>query len=394
MSQINLAIDGNEANVPNRVGSNVYAFQIIKHLAPLIQADKDIKASVLLSNPALADLPAETPDWQYQLVKPRRLWTQLAAPMHLHQNQDKYHLYFTPGHYAPRLCPIPYVSSVMDLAFIDFPDQFKQTDLIQLKNWTRYSVKQAEKVIAISQFTKQEVNRHYKKPLEDIVTAYPSVSLSKPGKDTQEDEFFKEHQLDNDYFLFIGTLQPRKNLVNLIKAYEIFCKEQKHKQKKKSGDKSGNKSSLPQLVIAGKIGWLADPILEAAASSPVKNNIILTGFVPDQVKTRLYQQALALVLVGLYEGFGIPALESMHLGTIPIVSNSSSLPEVVGNAGLQVNPHRPEIIAEALREVYEMPKQEKETHQEKMQKQIENFSWEKSAEIILNTLIEAAAANK
>lgn len=383
MQKLTLAIDANEANIKNRVGSNVYAFEIINQLSKLIKADAKIEAEVLLSQKLVSDMPKETQDWQYQLVRPGKLWTQIAAPIHLYKNQNKYDAYYTPGHYAPRLCPIPYVSSVMDLAFLEFENQFRQNDLLQLKQWTRYSVKNAHKVIAISQFTQQEVIRHYHKSKEDVVVAYPAAGLDqKTQASSQTKDFFNEFGLTDNYFLFIGTLQPRKNLVNLIKAYEIFYSEQNSKEDRDSS----SSQKLPKLVIGGKIGWLAEPILAAAAESPVKDEIIFTGFVPNEVKPSLYKNALAAILVGLYEGFGIPALESMLMKTIPIVSNSSSLPEVVGEAGLQVNPHRPEIIAEGLREAYSMPAAEKKSYEQKMQQQAKKFDWKQSAQKILETL--------
>jgi glycosyltransferase involved in cell wall biosynthesis len=330
-------------------------------------------------------LPSQTQDWHYQIVKPAKFWTQLAAPIHLFKNKNKYDLFFTPGHYAPRLCAVPYVSSVMDLAYLYFPEQFRSNDLLQLKNWTAYSVKHAQKIIAISQFTKQETAYQYKKPEADIVVAYPSASLPpNAAAQTEVERFFNYHDIENDYFLFIGTLQPRKNLVNLIKAFEIFCLEEQEQD---------NPADLPQLVIAGKIGWLAEPILETASQSAVKDKIVFTGFVPDNMKQPLYKRALAAVLVGLYEGFGIPPLESMHVGTLPIVSHNTSLPEVIGEAGLQVNPHKPEIIAEALREAWLMPAQEKAVYRKKMRQQIKKFSWEKTGQIILDTLLQAAKSD-
>jgi glycosyltransferase involved in cell wall biosynthesis len=385
MSKLNIAIDANEANVIHRVGSNVYAFEVIKQLANLIKADPNLKATVLLSTPPLSDLPNQTQDWHYQIVKPAKFWTQLAAPLHLFNNKNKYDVFFTPGHYAPRLCAVPYVSSVMDLAYLHFPEQFRSSDLLQLKNWTAYSVEHAQKVITISQFTKQETAYQYSKPETDIVVAYPSASLPQNSASQSEIEhFFNYHGIENDYFLFIGTIQPRKNLVNLIKAFEIFCLEEQEQD---------NPADLPQLVIAGKIGWLAEPILEIASQSGVKDKIVFTGFVSDAMKQPLYKRALTTVLIGLYEGFGIPPLESMHVGTLPIVSHNSSLPEVVGEAGLQVNPYKPEIIAEALREVWLMPAKEKAIYRKKMRQQIQQFSWEKSGQIILDTLLQVAKSD-
>ncbi|MEA2056638.1 MAG: glycosyltransferase family 1 protein, partial [Patescibacteria group bacterium] len=325
--KIHIAIDGCEANVTQRVGSNVYAFNIIKQISNLLRYKKKTRATVLLSQKPVADMPKERINWQYKIVKPDKFWTQWAEPWHLFFQQNNYDVLYTPGHYAPRLCPIPYVSSVMDLAFLQYQHQFRQTDLFQLEKWTKYSVKKASKVIAISQFTKKEIHQHYGVNPQNIIVAYPDVSLNlKETAPARKKAYFKKHGISQPYFLFVGTLQPRKNLVGLIQAYELFCEKQ-------TGEKP-----LPKLVIAGKIGWLAEPILQKIKNSPVRGHIILTSFVPTAIKPILIKNALALTLVGLYEGFGIPALEALYLNTIPIVSESSSLPEVVGKAGLKVDP--------------------------------------------------------
>ncbi|KUK79645.1 MAG: Uncharacterized protein XD95_0219 [Microgenomates bacterium 39_7] len=381
MPKLHLAIDANEANVANRVGSNVYAFQIISQFAKIIEEESDVEVTVLLAHSPLKDLPTETRSWQYRIIKPQKLWTQLAAPWHLYTHQYDYNVFFTPGHYAPRYCSVPYVSSVMDLSFLHFPDQFQRNDLLQLSSWTKYSVKNASRVIAISNFTKNEVVKQYNLDPSDIVVAHPSVSLPEyPATKAELIKFLMKLEIRQPYFLYLGTLQPRKNLISLVKAYELFCQQQSPKKLEE----------LPQLVIGGKIGWLADPIIEAIEQSSVKNNIVLTDYIPEKYKPQLYQAALSTILVGLYEGFGIPPLESIHFGVIPIVSNVSSLPEVVGEAGLQVNPHKPEAIADALNQVFSMPSAIRKSYQDKMQTQRAKFSWQQSAHTIYQVLLDVA----
>lgn len=150
---LRLAIDGNEANVKQRVGSNVYAFEVIKQLYELTKNPKKFDCTILLAHKGLADLPPARSNWQYKVLTPQRLWTQWALPLHLFWQQKQYDLFFTPGHYAPRFSAVPYVSSVMDLAFLEFPEQFQKNDLYQLKHWTYYSVRHAKKVITISIFS-------------------------------------------------------------------------------------------------------------------------------------------------------------------------------------------------------------------------------------------------
>lgn len=390
---INIAIDGNEANVQNRVGSNVYAFEIIKQLEIISRENNELNFTILLSNPPLNHFPEVRKNWNYKVITPRKLWTQWALPIHLFFHQKKYHILFTPGHYAPRISSIPYVSSVMDLAFLEFPDQFQKNDLLQLTDWTKYSVKNAKKIIAISEFTKEKVVEKYEKKPQDVVVAYPDFVLEDGATKSTFKKFLKDHKIKQPYFLYLGTLQPRKNLIKLIEAFEIFSRSlasQQLRSKKKSNQSNKNDNIQPQLVIGGKIGWLADDIIKRISASSFNKHIISTGYVPDDLKKPLYKNADCSILIGLYEGFGIPPLESLSVGTIPIVSQNSSLPEVVGEAGIQVNPNNVQSIAKGMLDVWNMTNNKKVFYQRKAKAQVKKFSWKNSAQIVLDTLIDVA----
>ncbi len=400
---IHLAIDANEANIKNRVGSNVYAFEIIKAMYHIAQrtshnTHQKIKITILLSTPPINDLPPENDNWHYQVIGPKPFWTQFALPIHLYLNKKKYDVYFTPGHYAARISSVPYVSSVMDTAYLDYPDQFRKNDLLQLRDWTKYSVENASKVIAISQSTKDDVINHYGKKDEDVVIAYPSLTENNKNiSKSVTKRFFKKHNIGDNYILYLGTLQPRKNLLRLIAGFEgLVRKVESEKVTKQQRSKVSKKQSKTdddlQLVIAGKIGWLADPILDRIANSPFSNQIILTDFVSEAEKRVLYEHAQASTLVGLYEGFGMPPLESMSYGVIPVVSNTTSLPEVVGDGGILVNPENAKDITEGFYQAINLKAKEKAKYRRNMRKQLKKFSWEKSADTILNTLIELASS--
>lgn len=382
---IRIAIDGNEANVQNRVGSNTYAFAIISELYKLTANRKNIDITILLSGKKLADLPPSRTNWRYMTLGPRKFWTQWALPIHLFLHQKDYQVFFTPSHYAPRISSVPYVSSVMDLAYLHYPEQFRPNDLLQLKNWTKYSVKNARKIITISKFSKKEIEKHYGRQSKDITVAYPSFQLPLSAPIEELKAFFKEKQIKNKYFLYLGTLQPRKNIVSLIGAYEEFLRKLAAANLKTKNRKV-KALAEPNLVIAGKIGWLADDILARVASSPHKNKIILTGFVEDKFKRALYQNATASLLLSLYEGFGIPALESMQSGTIPIVANNSSLPEVIGKAGFLVDAKDTHQISDAMLKIQQMPYKELLKYKTAMRRQAKKFDWQESAKTILKVL--------
>ncbi len=379
---IRIAIDANEANVQHRVGSNVYAFELIKAIYQLTKADESLDFTILLSSEPIADLPIQRAGWKYKIIKPTFLWTQFAEPIYLFLNRRKIDILFTPGHYAPRCCVVPYVSSIMDLAYLNFPEQFNENDLVQLKHWTKYSAKKAHKVIAISEFTKADIMRHYQKKSEDVVVAYPAITNTIPASAVTTKNFFGKFKIKKPYFLFLGTIQPRKNLIRVVEAYEQLCRRLSSQQFKKVQ----KINLLPQLVIAGKIGWLADPIIDRIKRSSFCERIILTGYIADDIKPALYAGATASLLLGLHEGFGIPPLESLYYDCVPIVSNTTSLPEVVGEAGFQVNPYDIKKIVIAMEKAFKLSVKNKAIYKRKGKKQLKKFSWQKSAQTVLLTL--------
>lgn len=405
-STIKIAIDGNEANVAHPVGSNVYAQEILKALEKATQvATKDhqqIDCTVLLSGPTSSALPPARDYWRYEQVSPAGFFTQYGLPMYLFRHRREFDVFFTPGHYAPRACPIKYVSSVMDTGYLTFPDHFKKKDLLQLTNWTEYSVKHAQKIVAISQATKKDVVKHYQKDPTDIVVAYPSLppAASNTKDVLPKSKLNSRFDVSDDYIVYIGTLQPRKNIINLIEAFERVTRtlesqkiNQKTKLRSKHRSSKGPVDSL-QLVLAGKAGWLADPILTRIARSPFTDRIITPGFVSELEKRSLLKHACCSALVGLHEGFGIPALESMAVRTIPVVSKTSSLPEVVGKAGILVDPTSVISIANGLQKAVLLTTAGQRTYTRHMLSQVRSFSWEKSAAIILEHLVEIAKQKK
>lgn len=366
---LRIAIDGNEANVLQRVGSNAYAYELLCELERVLNARKDVNVVVLLSAPANDQMPKEHKGWVYRVVGPAPMWTQFALPIYLFLHQKEFDVFYTPGHYAPRVSSVPYISSVMDLAFLYFPKQFRRKDLVQLKEWTGYSVKHAQKVIAISEFTKKDVMKSYHLPDQKVVVAYPGIDATNlpQHKEKEKQHILRKWQIRQPYVLYVGTLQPRKNLLQLIEAFEKL-------------------KSPMQLVIAGKTGWLAQPIMDRVNASPVKKKIIMTGYVSETEKQVLLQNAVATVLIGLYEGFGIPPLEAMAYGSIPIVSETTSLPEVVGDAGILVNPESSDELAAAMMEVFHFSAKDRAKFLKKGRIQVKKFSWQKSAEIVLETI--------
>lgn len=392
---IHIAIDGREANINNRVGSNVYAFEIIKQLEQLLEKRDDIRVTVLLASSKIIDLPEARKNWKYTSFGPQKFWTQWALPLHLFKNQKKYDVLFTPGHYAPRISKVPYVSSVMDTAYLKYPEQFKKADTLKLTKWTRYSVKNAKKIIAISEHTKDEVLTHYDREAQDVVVAYPAANVKRIRVDKGEKEkLFKQYKISQPYILFVGTMQPRKNIVRLIEAFEILDRMSAGRSLKKKKSSKAKKIKKTKLVLAGKVGWLSEEISNKIANSPLKKRIITTGFITEKDKQILYKNANVSTLIGLYEGFGIPPLESLMFGTVPVVSGTTSLPEVVGEAGILANPLDPSDIADKLWQALNMNTRQKGLFRKAARIQLKQFSWKKSSELILETLLNVVDEEK
>lgn len=369
-----IGIDGNEANVEQRVGSNVFAYELLVALEKQLQKNPAFSVKLFLAHDPVSDMPHERTGWEYVVVPHVPYWTQWKLPLVLREHADL-SFFFSPGHYLPSVSPVPMAATFMDLAYEFYPQYFRKKDLYQLKVLSRWSAHQAKHVFAISESTKQDVVRLYHRAPQDITVVYPAVSSPSPVATRKEQELLRKLEVKTPYLLFVGTLQPRKNLIRLIHAFE---------QLRKDGWQG-------QLVLAGKIGWQAEGIVSSMLSSPFQRDILHLGYVSDEEKTALIQAAECLVLPGLYEGFGLPPLEALQLGTIPVVSNASSLPEVVGASGPQFDPLSEASIARELRRVVSWSPAEKKKCLAAMQRHSRRFSWETSAATVLQKLVELTA---
>lgn len=371
-----IGIDGNEANISTKVGIGEYAFQIINHLSQ-IKSGQEFR--VYLKNNPNSDLPKETQSWKYKIIKPTPLWTQFALPFKLFTEKTKPDVFFSPTHYAPRFSPVSTVISIMDLSYIHFPELFTPSDLFQLKNWTEYSVRKASKIITISNSSKNDIIKIYQVPENKVSVVYPGIK-DMPTKTIPMDDLQKKYSLPKEYILFVGTLQPRKNIVRLVEAFSLL----KHDEKFKNKD--------IKLVLVGKKGWQYEPIMEAPEKYNVADSVIFLDFVSDEDLPSLYKHAQFYILPSLYEGFGLPVLEAMKYDCPVITSNISSMPEAGGNAALYVDPENVTDITEKMVRLLTDKKLQNELI-EKGKKQVSKFSWEKAGEKTLEILEDVGHKN-
>lgn len=363
MQRLRIGIDINEANVAHRVGTGQYCYHVLKHS----NQRTDLDFHLYHRDPLQSDLPPESAHWHYHQVGPSRAWIRFGLPLYLltHARND---IFWSPAHYMPTYIGGPSVVTIHDLAYEYFPELFLPSDLYKLKNWTRSAVTQANQIIAVSAATKQDLVKLYGIS-EDKITVvhngYDSDIFNLSPKISPALLVNWNLKMEN-YILFLGTIQPRKNALKLVQAFHLL---------KQSGYPG-------KLVLAGNIGWLADETLAVIRSSPDAQYIVLTGYVSDQVRKALYTHADVYVLPSLYEGFGVPAIEAMACGAPVAVANNSSLPEVVGKAGLLFNPSDPADIARAIMQI----KIDREPWIKKSLIRAKHFSWEKCAEATLNIL--------
>lgn len=378
-----IGIDANEANVERKVGISEYSFHLLEQLKKFSPSTdgSNFQFSIYLKEDPRKELPQESKGWQYRVLKPGKFWTQWRLPLDLYFRRPRPDVFFTTSHYAPRFSPVPTVVSVMDLSYLYFPEMFKARDLMQLKSWTSYSVKNAKKVITISNSSKFDIIKEYKIPEEKVVVVYPGIKpVSRPKPHVCDMDTIKaKFGISSDFILFVGTLQPRKNISRLIEAFSKV---------------SGNEK-IPhdlQLVIVGKKGWLYEEILKKPKELGLEEKVKFLNFVSDDELAVLYQQAVCFVLPSLYEGFGLPVLEAMKHGCAVITSNVSSLPEAGGNAALYVDPLDVNDISEKIQKLI-VSKSLRYELKEKGEKQVEKFSWEKTAKETLKVLEEAGRHN-
>jgi glycosyltransferase involved in cell wall biosynthesis len=230
---------------------------------------------------------------------------------------------------------------------------------------TRHTVRHAEAVIAVSESTKRDALQLFGLPQEKVIAIPNGVDdRMKSIQDHGAIEALRQrYDLPKKMLLFLGTLEPRKNILTLLEAYALLRQRP---------------TVSHELVIAGGQGWYYEEIYQAVERLGLEGSVRFPGYVPDEELPLWYNAADLFVYPSLYEGFGLPPLEAMACGTPVVVANTSSLPEVVGDAGLMVDPHDPQALAEAIYSVLSNPVRHQRLA-EAGQARARNFSWRTTA---------------
>jgi glycosyltransferase involved in cell wall biosynthesis len=270
---------------------------------------------------------------------------------------------------APPMAPCKIISAIHDLSFEHLPETFNWFERRQMKFTIRRTARSADHIVTCSDYSRKDIIRTYGIKSEKVTT----VPLAAPDRFRPETDEVKlaevrrKYDLAGEFILGVGSVQPRKNLVRLIEAYSSVATTR----------------DVPPLLLVGKKAWLFEESLRAAAAHAIADKVRFTGFVPDEDLAALYTLSKFFVYPSFFEGFGIPPLEAMQCGSPVITGDRTSLPEVVGDAGLMVDPLDVGAIKNAMVRML-ADGALREVVRQKGFERAKLFSWKRSAQMTLD----------
>jgi len=269
---------------------------------------------------------------------------------------------------------IPQVIVIHDLAFLHFPTFLPRTQQWYYRTYTAAFIRKARRIITVSEFSRDDIIAHYPAAKGKIEVVHNATESDFHSWTWEEREKIKErYTAGSDYFICVGSMHPRKNLVNLLKGFSAFKKRQKSNMK---------------LVIVGRLAWQTESFMEALRTFKFREDVILTGYIPRFQLTELTGAAYALVYPSLWEGFGLPVLEAMRSGVPVLASGNSAVPELAGTAALYFDPYDPSSIGAEMMRIYKEELRKKAMSQEGLIRAAA-FQWDRSAKQVREILADA-----
>ena len=360
---VHIAIDASRSTSAQPTGTEFYSLRLIQALCAVNESrQQPSRISLYLRDNPPASLFSDSAFAQQVVIPFPRMWTHLRFAAALWQSRPD--ITFVPAHTLPAIFPGRAIATVHDLGFKYYPTAHTPLQRTYLEATTRYSQARADLVLVDSRTTADDLDRFYGTSADKIRVVYPGVDGDKLQATTADVAAARaSYGLPERYFLFVGTLQPRKNIKRLVQAFARWQQEQ-------DDDETA-------LVLAGNKGWRFEDVWLQAA-----HNVRLTGYIDEAYKAGLLQGAIALVFPSLYEGFGFPAVEAMLAGTPVIASETSSLGEIVDEAGLLVDPLSVEEIAVAMSRC-STDQQLRRDLIAKGRQRAERFTWAAAAEQVM-----------
>ena len=352
--------------VKQRSGIGVYTYELAKRL----KNDENLNFYGTVFNfLGRNDISGDLTDISFNILTNRlmpygiyrRTWNYIPCPYNrmFNKNAQIYHFF---NYIVPPNIKGKVITTIHDIAYLLYPETMDPKNLKRINDGIDYSIQRSDMIIAVSEYTKKMILEKYNIPDNKVEVVYNSFSVS--DKYTEYPDLKDKYSIDNPYILYVGNLEPRKNIPRLIKAFSKLKKE--------------NKISH-SLVIVGQKSWLFDEIFKTLEDEGISDQVLFTGFVDNMDKTSFYRHADLFIYPSLYEGFGIPILEAMAMGTPVVCSDSSSMPEVGGDAAFYIDPLDIESIANGIETVLGN-EDLKKSMIEKGYEQIKKFSWDESAE--------------
>jgi glycosyltransferase involved in cell wall biosynthesis len=371
---LHIAIDAH--SVGAQLGGNEsYATNLIEALAEIDQTN--LYTLFVTKRVAIERFKNRWPNFQVKQTLPHTPLVRIPLTLSIELRRhpvDLLHVQYT----APPFAPCPVVTTIHDLAFEHLPETFNRRSWMQLRLTVRRTARRAAHIITVSDYSRGDISRTYGID-PDRITVTPEAAPPHFAPITNETELRRireSYGIQRDYILSLCSIQPRKNLVRLIEAYSCL-----------RGVSPEGK--LPQLVLAGKRGWLDNETFRAAERNALGRDILFTGYVPEQDLVGLYSGAICFVYPSYFEGFGLPVVEAMQCGVPVIAGNRTSLPEIVGEAGLLFDPFDTKALVKALTRVMD-DSAYRAVLRTKGLARAKDFNWKTTARLTLNAYQRAA----
>lgn len=364
---MHIAIDAHSVGA-QLAGNETYAVNLIEALAEIDQFNQ---YTLYVTKQSAADrFGNRWPNFEVKRTLPHTPLVRipLILSAELRRNPvDVLHVQYT----APPLAPCAVVATIHDLSFEHLPKTFNRRSWAQLRLTVRRTARNAAQILTLSEFSRRDVIETYGIDPERVtVTPAAAPAHFRPvTNETNLQRIRATYGIEREYILALGSIQPRKNLVRLINAYSSLWKERQN-------------FPVPQLVIAGKRGWLEGETMRAAELSAVAHDIRFIGYVGEADLPELFSGAMCFAYPSYFEGFGLPVLEAMQCGTPVIAGNRTSLPEVAGDAAVLVDPFDEAVIADALRTLIEKPERREDLRIKGIER-AKRFSWQQTARLTL-----------
>jgi glycosyltransferase involved in cell wall biosynthesis len=374
---MHIAIDAHSVGA-QLAGNETYAVNLIEALAVIDQTNQ---YTLYVTKPSAVDRFANRwANFQVRRTLPHTPLVRIPLTLsaELRKNPvDVLHVQYT----APPLTPCAVVATIHDLSFEHLPETFNRRSRAQLQLTVRRTARKAARILTLSEFSRQDIIETYKTDRERVVVTPPAASahFAPVGDATELRRIRTIYRIERDYILALGSIQPRKNLVRLIKAYSSLWET--------------GKEALPQLVLAGGRRWLEGDTIRAAENSAAAKDILFTGYVPDADLPVLYSGATCFVYPSYFEGFGLPLIEAMQCGVPVLAGNKTSMPEVVGDAGVLVDPLNESAIAGGLAQLIERPDYRAELRVKGLER-AKTFNWQTTARLTLQAYEQAASESR